>query len=88
MSVYQTYKQQVVATCHTLLQRGYLKATEGNISARVKGQDLFAIMPSNYDYAKMQAEDFCILEIGMNRLEGAMRPSIEKRKARESLRAL
>jgi len=77
MSEHQLYKQQVVDACHTLLERGYLKATEGNISARVKGQNLFAITPSNYDYAKMQAEDICILDIDVKRVEGAMNPSIE-----------
>jgi L-ribulose-5-phosphate 4-epimerase len=77
MSQYQPYKQQVVDTCHTLLERGYLKATEGNISARIKGQNAFAITPSNYDYAKMQAEDICILDFEAQRLEGEMKPSVE-----------
>ena len=77
MSNYQTYKQEVVDTCHTLLERGYLKATEGNISARVKGQNAFAITPSSYDYAKMQADDICILDHETKQIEGAMKPSIE-----------
>ncbi|HMU95050.1 MAG TPA: class II aldolase/adducin family protein, partial [Anaerolineales bacterium] len=77
MSNYQTYKQEVVDTCHTLLERGYLKATEGNISARVKGQNAFAITPSSYDYAKMQADDICILDHETKQLEGTMKPSIE-----------
>jgi ribulose-5-phosphate 4-epimerase/fuculose-1-phosphate aldolase len=65
MSDYQLYKQQVMDTCHTLLERGYLKETEGNISARVSGQNTFAITPSNYDYAKMQVNDICILNFDM-----------------------
>ena len=77
MSEYQPYKQQVVDTCHTLLERGYLKATEGNISARISGQNAFAITPSNYDYAKMQVDDICILDFDMQQLEGQMKPSIE-----------
>jgi len=77
MSQYQPYKQQVVDTCHILLERGYLKATEGNISARISGQNSFAITPSNYDYAKMQADDICILDVDMQRLEGEMKPSVE-----------
>ena len=77
MSQYQPYKQQVVDTCHTLLERGYLKATEGNISARISGQNAFAITPSNYDYAKMQVDDICILDFEMNKMEGEMKPSIE-----------
>jgi L-ribulose-5-phosphate 4-epimerase len=77
MSEYQIYKQEVVDTCHTLLNRGYLKATEGNISARVKDQNAFAITPSNYDYAKMQADDICILDYATSPIEGAKKPSIE-----------
>ena len=77
MPEYQTYKQEVVDACHTLLGRGYLKATEGNISARVKDQKVFAITPSNYDYAKMQADDICILDYEAKLIEGAMKPSIE-----------
>ncbi len=77
MSEYQPYKQQVVETCHILLERGYLKATEGNISTRVKGQNLFAITPSNYDYAKMKADDICILDYETKHIESKMKPSIE-----------
>ena len=77
MSQYKTYKQEVVDTCHTLLNRGYLKATEGNISARIKSQNAFAITPSNYDYAKMQVDDICVLDFDMQPIEGEMKPSIE-----------
>jgi len=67
----------VVNTCQALLTRGYLKATEGNISVRIAGQAQFAITPSNYDYAKMQEADICVLDFDQNQLEGAMKPSIE-----------
>ncbi len=77
MSEYQIYKQEVVNTCHTLLERGYLKATEGNISSRIRGKSEFAITPSNYDYAKMQEVDICVLDYEMKPLEGSMKPSIE-----------
>jgi ribulose-5-phosphate 4-epimerase/fuculose-1-phosphate aldolase len=77
MSQYSREREEVVNTCHTLLQRGYLKATEGNISVRVKGENAFAITPSNYDYAKMTAEDICVLGYERNVLTGTMKPSIE-----------
>jgi len=77
MPEYQIYKQEVVNTCRTLLERGYLKATEGNISARINGQSSFAITPSNYDYAKMQVDDVCVLDFDMKQIEGDMKPSIE-----------
>ncbi len=77
MSNQLSAKQQVVNTCHTLLNRGYLKATEGNISVRIAEQAQFAITPSNYDYAKMQEADICVLDFDLNQVEGAMKPSIE-----------
>ncbi|MBI5352540.1 MAG: class II aldolase/adducin family protein [Chloroflexi bacterium] len=77
MSEYQEYKQQVVDTCHSLLERGYLKATEGNISVKIRDKKLLAVTPSSYDYAKMQAEDICILDLETKQIEGGMKPSVE-----------
>ena len=77
MSQYSLEREEVVNTCHTLLERGYLKATEGNISVRVKGENAFAITPSNYDYAKMTNEDICVLDYERTVLAGTMKPSIE-----------
>src|SRR3954451_16731677 len=48
--------------CRLMLERGYLKATEGNVSVRIPGQRLYAVTPSNYDYAKMRVEDICIVD--------------------------
>nr|WP_281274290.1 aminotransferase class III-fold pyridoxal phosphate-dependent enzyme [Allorhizocola rhizosphaerae] len=48
--------------CRTMLERGYLKATEGNVSVRIPGHRLYAVTPSNYDYDRMRAEDVCIVD--------------------------
>ncbi len=77
MANFDTQKQQVVDICHALLARGYLKATEGNISARIGAEPAFAITPSNYDYARMTAEDICVLDFGLASVTGTRRPSIE-----------
>ncbi len=77
MPNYDPIKQQVVEICRALLEHGYLKAAEGNISLRVSGQSAFAITPSSYDYVKMQAEDICVLDLALNRIEGERKPSIE-----------
>jgi ribulose-5-phosphate 4-epimerase/fuculose-1-phosphate aldolase len=77
MSIYDPSKQLVVDICRTLVNRGYLKTAEGNISLRIPGQPAFAITPSSYDYAKMQAQDICVLTMETDRLEGEMKPSIE-----------
>jgi ribulose-5-phosphate 4-epimerase/fuculose-1-phosphate aldolase len=77
MSIYDPIKQQVVDVCRTLVNSGYLKTTEGNVSLHIPGSSAFAITPSSYDYAKMQVQDICVLDLGLNRLEGEMKPSIE-----------
>jgi glutamate-1-semialdehyde 2,1-aminomutase len=55
-------RQHVVDMCRTMLGRGYLKATEGNVSVRIPGHRLYAVTPSNYDYDKMRVEDICIVD--------------------------
>ena len=59
---HRTSRQHVVDMCRTMLQRGYLKATEGNVSVRIPGQRLYAVTPSNYDYDQMRVEDICIVD--------------------------
>lgn len=77
MSRFNSVKYQIVETSQELVREGYLMATGGNISMRVLGQEVFAITPSNYDYMKMTAEDVCILDFGLNMLEGNRKPSVE-----------
>ncbi|HET9657279.1 MAG TPA: aminotransferase class III-fold pyridoxal phosphate-dependent enzyme [Kineosporiaceae bacterium] len=55
-------RQHVVDMCRTMLERGYLKATEGNVSVRIPGHRLYAVTPSNYDYDRMRVEDVCIVD--------------------------
>jgi hypothetical protein len=74
---YASSKELVVSICRRLLDRGYLKATEGNVSVRVPGRALFAVTPSNYDYAEMQPEDICILDFEQHRVSGTRKASIE-----------
>ena len=77
MSRFAPSRELVVDLCHRLLERGYLKATEGNVSVCVPGEDAFAVTPSNYDYALMHADDICVLDHDLKRLEGTMKASIE-----------
>jgi L-ribulose-5-phosphate 4-epimerase len=74
---YDSSKQQMVEICYTLVEKGLLMGTGGNVSVRVVGQDALAITPSNYDYVKMKLEDVCILGWDLSVLEGEMKPSVE-----------
>lgn len=77
MGQYDAVKQDIVTTCRGLVEKGYLMATGGNVSARIMGQAAFAITPSNYDYLKMTPEDVCVLDLDLNPLEGERKPSVE-----------
>ena len=74
-------RQHVVDMCRTMLERGYLKATEGNVSVRIPGHRLYAVTPSDYDYDKMRVEDICIIDFDGTRLtdgsSAGLAPSIE-----------
>ncbi|GIJ27391.1 hypothetical protein Vqi01_25530 [Micromonospora qiuiae] len=74
-------RQHVVDMCRTMLARGYLKATEGNVSVRVPGHRLYAVTPSNYDYDRMRVEDICLVDFDGKHVpddSGAgLKPSIE-----------
>ena len=78
---YRTSRQHVVDMCRTMLERGYLKATEGNVSVRIPGRELYAVTPSNYDYDKMRVEDICIVDFAGRHVPDAsdtgLAPSIE-----------
>ncbi|BEL03041.1 hypothetical protein Q0Z83_012320 [Actinoplanes sichuanensis] len=65
-----------------MLDRGYLKATEGNVSVRIPGHELYAVTPSNYDYDRMRVEDICIVDFNGKHVPdpdgaGGLVPSIE-----------
>jgi glutamate-1-semialdehyde aminotransferase/ribulose-5-phosphate 4-epimerase/fuculose-1-phosphate aldolase len=76
-------RQHVVDMCRTMLERGYLKATEGNVSVRVPGRRLYAVTPSNYSYDRMRVEDVCIVDFegkhvpDGDRAGASLAPSIE-----------
>ncbi len=77
MSHYGPSRGLVVDVCRTLLERGYLKATEGNVSVRVPSEDAFAITPSSYDYGKMEPGDICVLGLDGRHITGVKKASIE-----------
>ncbi|HEX8626708.1 MAG TPA: aminotransferase class III-fold pyridoxal phosphate-dependent enzyme [Catenuloplanes sp.] len=78
---HRTSRQHVVDMCRTMLERGYLKATEGNVSVRIPGHRLYAVTPSNYDYDRMRVEDICLVGFDGKHVPDAagtgLAPSIE-----------
>ena len=77
MSKYQSAKEEISERVKELVRKGFLMATGGNISMRISEEDAFVITPSNLDYMEMTAEDVCVLDFGLNVLEGERTPSVE-----------
>ena len=77
MSEYENERREIVETARSLVAKGYLMATGGNLSLRIPGRQAFAITPSNYDYLKMTPEDVCVLDLDLHPLAGERKPSVE-----------
>ncbi len=62
----------------TLLARGLVVGTGGNVSARLAGTDLMVVTPSGMAYPSMTAADVVVLEVSTGRtVAGERRPSVE-----------
>lgn len=77
MEQYGLYKQQVIDISQTMVEKGFLIGTGGNVSVRIPGQNCMAITPSNYDYMKMTLADVCVVDWDIVQIQGTMKPSIE-----------
>jgi len=77
VGTYASSAEQVVDLCRGLLDRGFLKSTEGNVSIRIPGRMEFAITPTSYSYAEMTPEDICVLDFALRPLAGSKKASIE-----------
>lgn len=70
-------KEAVLWGCKVMCERGYALGTVGNISARVKGTDLFVITPSSTPYDTLTPDDLVVGNMEGEIVEGTKRPSIE-----------
>ncbi len=65
-----------VAALHTFLPRNNLVAwTAGNVSERVRGEDLFVIKPSGVSYDELSAEAMVVCDLDGNLVDGDRSPS-------------
>lgn len=72
-------RQAVLNTCRSLVDRGYLVGTGGNVSVRVEaaGDPVVAITPSSRDYRTLSPEDICVVDLGGQVRAGTSAPSVE-----------
>lgn len=74
---FRDVRTDVLATCRTLADRGFLAGTGGNIAMRADQQH-FAVTPSGTDYYTMTASDICVLRLAdLKQVDGELAPSVE-----------
>lgn len=69
-------RQQVLDTAKTLLERGLVSGTSGNVSAR-RDDGTVCITPSSVPYDTMTLDDLTVIDMEGEQLEGSNSPSSE-----------
>jgi ribulose-5-phosphate 4-epimerase/fuculose-1-phosphate aldolase len=80
MGRYDDYKQRVLRMSRTLSEQGYFGSrtgTAGNVSMLVEGEAAVVVTPTRLAYDVMTAEDICVVDFELGRIEGSRKPSIE-----------
>jgi glutamate-1-semialdehyde 2,1-aminomutase len=74
-------RQAVLNTCRSLVEKGYLVGTGGNVSMRVAdeaaAESVVAITPSSRDYRTLSPEDICVVDLAGQVRAGTSAPSVE-----------
>ena len=78
MGKYDAQKRQVLECMKSLVSRGYVQGTGGNVSVRAEGEDIIAVTPSQREYAELTPKDICLVDFEGNPvIDNGLRPSIE-----------
>jgi L-ribulose-5-phosphate 4-epimerase len=75
MSEVKELRQQLVALHAELVRNDLVAWTAGNVSARVPGEDVFAIKPSGVSYDDLTPEAIVICDLDGKLVEGDLSPS-------------
>jgi L-fuculose-phosphate aldolase len=87
MNAFQAERQQLIAACLQLAERGFLAGTGGNLALRLDAQH-FAVTPSAADYYALTVEDIAVLRLSdLAQVAGNLPPSVESGLHAEMLRA-
>ena len=74
---YQETREKVLEIAVKCAETGLIHGTEGNVSARVPGEDLCAITPSGIPYVTLKPEDLPVVTLHGEVVEGEHKPSSE-----------
>ena len=70
-------KESVLATAKSLLQKGLVEGTSGNVSGRMEDGTV-CVTPSSIPYETMTLDDLVVLDLDGNVVEGERGPTSEK----------
>ncbi|TXT67261.1 MAG: hypothetical protein BAJALOKI1v1_140029 [Promethearchaeota archaeon] len=97
LSSYRAQCREIITMCNTMLDKGLIVGTAGNIGVRVKlpnGEDGFLLTPSTVRYENMKEEDLVLVDGNLKVIAGKRNPTSEKHlhvnimKAREDVNAV
>lgn len=72
-----TTPEEVLAAAKTMLERGLVEGTSGNISGRLEG-GLVCVTPSSVDYETMTLDDLVVVDLEGEVVSGTRSPTTEK----------
>ena len=78
-------RTQVSALHGELVRNGLVAWTQGNVSARVPGEDLIVIKPSGVAYDELTPESMVVVDLDGTVVEGDLAPVQRRRDARATL---
>jgi ribulose-5-phosphate 4-epimerase/fuculose-1-phosphate aldolase len=80
MGKYDEYKRHVFEVSQALSEQGYFgtkSGSAGNVSALIEGEEAIAVTPSGKKYSEMRAEDICVVDFDLGRIDATCDASIE-----------
>lgn len=80
MGKFEKDKQDILKCARWLSEHGYfgcLRGSGGNISVKIKNENVIAITPTSQPYQGLSVDDICLVGTDLNSIEGQLAPSIE-----------
>jgi L-fuculose-phosphate aldolase len=66
----QEYREDIVRVCHSIYQKGWVAANDGNVSIRL-GEDRILCTPTAISKGAVEAADLIICDMAGNKVEGS-----------------
>jgi len=80
MGKFEKDKKDILRCARWLSEHGYfgcLRGSGGNISVKIKHENIIAITPTGRPYQGLSTDDICLVDTDLKSIEGQLAPSIE-----------